>query len=172
MIQYSQYKLLSLIQIADIIGGTGIGFIIVIFNTALTLIVIDVYKKDSKQENNIKLKPHIISMVIIILIIISINIYGAEKISKSLPDANTTVSVAQANLPVEYFRSKQLSPLTQFKIYRKLINKAPEGIILLPEGAIATYLRKPYNIDMLNLLKLTADNSGSTIILGTLDFYK
>lgn len=181
MIQYSQYKILTLIQICQFVGGIGLGFLILLFNTACALLILDLIKfKQSSPETdkpfslndvikNPKFKLHAISLGIIALTLILINLYGYERISHHKDNATIAASVTQASFPVEFFRSDIISDKQEFMTYLELILASPNGIIVLPEGAISTYLRDKSNTNFVEGLKSVASMKNSTIVIGVQD---
>lgn len=168
MIQYSQYKILPLIQVSEFIGGNGIGFLIVCFNTAAALLIIDLikYKNDSSGLKFFDSAPHFISLGILILLVGTIVITGFNKISNSIEKGRINATVTQAAIPVEFFRTGKITAREQIVTYINLIRHAPPGLIIFPEGAVPLCLTDPEHSEPLEVIKTAATLKKSTIITG------
>lgn len=167
MIQYSQYQVLPVIQIAAIIGGRGLEFVIIMANIALALLINQYkFKRENESLSDNLLKLYIVNLCVVIVVIITITIYGVLKTPETNTKNEINISVAQASFPVEYFRSPRLSKITQYREYKNLINQCTPGLIILPEGAIATDLKRDYNAPLFSALKTLAYQKQSSFIIG------
>jgi apolipoprotein N-acyltransferase len=171
MISYTQYQIYSFIQLASITGATGITYIVLLFNTIVALLLIHIieYKKDYTSVKGKTFAGYGFLLAILALAILMVNLYGQKRFLSFQDDGDITVSVLQAAFPVEEFRTGRVSAEKELNTYIELILKSPEGIIVLPEGAITSYLREPKNKDMLEILKEAATLKESSLILGTYD---
>lgn len=170
VIEHSQYQILTFIQIAQFIGGIGLGYIIILFNTACSLLLYH-YIEETKENQTSSHKPlniyaGILSAIIILLMLI--NYYGFTIISKE-EKGHISACVTQAAFPVELFRTGKVTTDIEFKTYLELIMKCPDGLIVVPEGAISTYLRDNTNSHLLKTLKDIAFMKKSHLIIGTYD---
>lgn len=171
MVQYSQYQLPTMVQVCDIIGGTGIGYIVILNNTAYALFLLDWIKSDKKNEQQQMslLKKHSFILGFIALLLFTINIYGYKKLLKTHYKGEFNACITQAAIPVEFYRTGKISTKEQLAVYLNLLKYCPDGVIVFPEGAVSTTLRDDFNFAKLFLLKLSAEAKKSTIITGTYD---
>jgi apolipoprotein N-acyltransferase len=171
MIEYTQYNIKTLIQASHIVGGIGIGYIILLYNTTVAMLILDFLtsKREQTKILNKTLITHGLSLILIAILLIALNIYGYKRIAQPTEPGNITASVLQASFPIELFRTGRLTKKTEFQTYLELIFKAPDGLLVLPEGAIATNLRKETNEKYLSILKAAASSKKSSIIMGTRD---
>lgn len=167
MVQYSQYKVLPVIQVVSIIGGRGLEFVIILFNVALAFLLHAALEEKGQKPLVSDTGPlKIVSTVVVIFLLVLITGYGAHKLSQVVNKEHYNACVCQAAFPVEYFRSSRLSRQVQHEVYSNLIESCPGGLVVLPEGAIATDLQKEYNRPVLLSLKKLADKKNSSIVLG------
>ena len=163
MIQYSQYKNLALLQLAQYIGGIGIGFIIIFTNTLIAFIVYQYLNK------NIELKPAYTRITSIIIVLIMIHLSGIYILKyKSKPDKFMDVAVIQGNISVEKEKQDLLSIDGTKTYYINQIKKAPSGLIVVPETAIYELMRYR-DINLYNELAGIARDQNKTLIIGTVD---
>lgn len=185
LIQYSQYKNLSLIQVCSFIGGTGLAYLIILFNCLITFIILEIAyfkkyiyympEKLNIQKNNRDKYPHIrlifntFIFIIMLSLLILINIYGFKNLSNDYK-GNINASIVQAGFPIEYYKTGKISNYKELSIYLNLIRNCPSGLIILPEGGISGKLRDNSNSLLLFPLKMIAHIKNSTIITGTEDY--
>lgn len=161
-IEYSQYQNTTMIQLAKVFKGIGIGFIIIWAN----LIIADsvkYYKRLKKVNVNFK------ALIPLACMLLSLFVLGSLLFNKKhkLPDLNVTV--VQSNLTIEDNKLNHFSLSNLKKYYLQKIQSAPKGIIVLPEGAYLDYLKindKAY----VNKLQQVAAKEGKTLILGIMDY--
>ena len=127
LLAYSQYKLLPLIQIADITGVYGVSFLVAAFNG----LIFDL----TCREN--KLRPAAGGIVFAVIIALSL-FYGAGKLAEDEDGREFKVSVIQGNIP----QDKKWDARFQEEVidtYKRLTLEAmPEGpdMIVWPETAV------------------------------------
>jgi len=135
-IGYTQYKLLTLIQIADITGIYGVSFLLVAVNGALA----DIFfiRRRVKDMPLFPLSQTVIGFSALAIVIIITMIYGQWKISQQLPGEYVTVSIVQGNIE----QDKKWEPAYQrfvMETYQNLSYEAATSspsMIVWPETAV------------------------------------
>lgn len=136
IIGYSQYKFLTLIQIADITGVYGISFIVLAVNGAIADIFI--------TKNRLKIKPlfplyPVISGAIILLLLLATTfIYGWFRLNEKVKGKEIVISIIQGNIE----QDKKWEPVyqesvlnTYFELSKKALSHNP-SLIVWPETAL------------------------------------
>ncbi|MDD3013524.1 MAG: apolipoprotein N-acyltransferase [Candidatus Gastranaerophilales bacterium] len=163
LVEYSQYKNLNFLQIAQYIGGIGIGFLIIFFNSVLSSIFIDYFK------NKHSVKILILNTTYILSFILSFHLIGwiilnTEGINKTV----FTATIIQNNSTLEE-KTNNLSKTDESKkFFLSQINNSPSGIIVMPEGAVYDYIRykdKAFYKDTDKISRM----QDKTIVIGSLD---
>jgi apolipoprotein N-acyltransferase len=128
LLGYTQYTVLSVIQISDITGVYGVSFFIVLVNAALATIILD-------KKNNV---PIIITAVMVILVLS----YGFMKLRTSeVSGKGVNISVVQGNIE----QNKKWDPAYQsdvMAIYKRLTQgalKQQPDLVIWPETATPFY---------------------------------
>ena len=116
-IGYTQYKLLTLIQIADITGVYGVSFLLVAVNGALA----DIFfiRRRLKDMPLFPLSQTVIGFSALALVIIITIIYGQWKMGQQIPGKYVTISIVQGNIE----QDKKWEPAYQMSVletYQKL----------------------------------------------------
>jgi len=128
LLAYSQYKLLPLIQIADITGGYGVSFLVAAFNG----LIFDMF---AGREN--KRLPALAVIVFTVIVAVSL-IYGYGRLAEGGDGREFKVSVIQGNIP----QDKKWEARFQEEVigtYKRLTLEAlAEGpdMIVWPETAV------------------------------------
>lgn len=136
---YSQYKLLSMIQIADMTGIYGISFLIVSINAAIADIII--FKK---RENRMPLLSRIwiISGFIILFVFLLFTIiYGQWRLKQERPGSLVRVALVQGNIEQDkkWLPEYQSAVMDTYKsLTLKAMNYSP-SLIIWPETALPFY---------------------------------
>lgn len=136
---YSQYRFLSLIQIADITGIYGISFIIVAFNAAIA----DLFILKKREEKMPLLSRFWVtsSMVALLLSLIFIFIYGQVRLNQERPGNVVRAALIQGNIE----QDKKWLPEYQsavIGVYKHLSVQAmaySPSIVIWPETALPFY---------------------------------
>lgn len=97
LLGYSQYRFLSLIQIADITGVYGISFLVAAVNGAVCDIAFK-WPRISKEKQFIPPRPIAVSLAVLGSTVVLSLLYGAEKLREPLQGRNIRVSVIQGNI--------------------------------------------------------------------------
>jgi apolipoprotein N-acyltransferase len=95
-IGYTQYKFLTLIQIADITGIYGISFLVVAVNGALADIFL--LKRRTKDMPLFPLSYSVIGFAVLIVFVVSSAIYGQIRLGEERPGKQIRVSIIQGNI--------------------------------------------------------------------------
>ncbi len=144
IIGYSQYKMLHLIQIADITGIYGISFLVVAFNGAIVDLIL--LKKRIQEIPLYPLAPRLASIFLLIIAFTFTFVYGHKKLHQNRPGRDIKVSIIQGNIP----QDKKWDPSFQrevMNIYenltREAVNSNSPNIIIWPETAVPFIFKEP-----------------------------
>lgn len=167
-IGYSQYRLLPIIQIADITGVYGVSFLVVCVNGAITDLLLL-----RKRERLIPLFPHSYTVagftLLGLLLIFSVG-YGAWRLSESRPGSVLRAALVQGNIE----QDKKWEPRYQKNVldtYRSLTESALASspqLIIWPETALPFYPEKDRELTA----ELVAQQkvSGGFLVTGAVHF--
>lgn len=175
LVEYSQYKNLYLIQIAEYFGSIAISFLIVFFNLIVADFFILITNIQKLGDRYVLKKPEQLTTVIqgltliLTLIILSI-IFGAytyKKNQESFSNKSKTVCVIQGNLPIKATRGGSLDINTSKKTYSDLMKNIinTSTIFVLPEGALPTIFN--FDPNTKNWIKTIAHKLDLDIIFGS-----
>jgi len=163
LIEYSQFKNLNLLQIAQYIGGIGIGFLILFYNSFMSLIFTDFIKKKLTTLSLIKNTACILSFVISFHIIGLIILNNDNSVKTSF---TATIIQNNSTLAQKADESTNLASIKQS--YLSKIHDSPSGIIVIPEVAVYDYIRYKDRNFFNNLDKISRLQD-KTILIGALD---
>lgn len=163
MIEYSQYQSKYLLQNVVYLKGIGLGFYIVLFNVLMAFYIHGFMNKIINLKN---FSIRIASVFLSLLIFLGFGVLLYKKPVKTKHESN--VSVVQSITPVESYKNEYNSVESFKHIYSEKIKSAPEGIVILPEVAIAGFI-KVDDKKFVQQLEDIAKSSNKTIVLGTLD---
>ncbi|MEW6053482.1 MAG: apolipoprotein N-acyltransferase [Nitrospirota bacterium] len=135
-IGYSQYKFLSIIQIADITGVYGISFLVVAVNGALA----DLFfiKRRTKDMPLFPMSYTVVGFAALLLFVISTVIYGQIRLREDRPGSAFRASIIQGNIE----QDKKWEPAYQdavIETYKDLSRQASSSspsIMVWPETAV------------------------------------
>jgi apolipoprotein N-acyltransferase len=133
---YSQYKFLSMIQVADITGIYGISFLVLSVNGALT--DISLLKKRLREMPLFPLSPTIAGAVCLVVVLSFSVGYGTWRLNQVRPGKKVRISVAQGNIAQDkkwepQFQNEVLNDY--FNLSRKAAGSSPR-LIVWPETAV------------------------------------
>ncbi len=136
LIGYTQFRVLPVIQIADITGVYGISFLIVAFNACIVDIVL--LKKRREEIPFYSLAPQIGGFVFLIIALLSTLAYGYWRLSQQRPGELIRITIVQGNIP----QDRKWDPLFQnevMKTYKELTREAVRlnspHLVVWPETA-------------------------------------
>ncbi|MBI3590555.1 MAG: apolipoprotein N-acyltransferase [Candidatus Melainabacteria bacterium] len=173
LIEYSQYKNLYLIQIAEYFGSISISFLIVFFNLLLADFLIWLVNIQKISNRYIPKDPGLISSIVKgfcleIIFVFSSIVLGAylyEKNHQDFTNKSQTLCVLQGNLPLKVTRGGKQDINFARKVYSDLIGANDAKLIITPEGALPTIFNKNLNVQY--WLKTLASKKHLDIISGS-----
>jgi len=144
LLGYSQYKVLPVIQIADLFGVYGVSFLIVLVNTAIyqAFLLLGAVKG---QKDHIAAGPAAISIAAVTVITAVVWLYGTTRIAATDRQAAlapvTRVAVIQGNIDQAVKWNKAFQTLTTEKYVRLSISEKLKdpALIVWPETATPFY---------------------------------
>ncbi|MCC7529436.1 MAG: apolipoprotein N-acyltransferase [Candidatus Melainabacteria bacterium] len=167
MLEYSQYKQLFVIQIASIIGGIGIGFLIVAHNALLASLIATYSGSAGFQSlaTGCRTKAVMQLGVFIAIVLLAFTLSYRAVCQVNWP-ANQAVSILQGNVNFNMLLSKQ-KVINQADIpFLNLISKCSQSLCVGTENAL------PYDLyaapQTCKLLADTAKRRKLNIVLGCL----
>jgi apolipoprotein N-acyltransferase len=154
-IGYSQYKFLTVIQIADITGVYGVSFLVVAVNGALADIFL--IKQRTKDMPLFPLSYTVIGFSVLAVFLIFTVIYGQIRLREERPGKQFRVSIVQGNIE----QDKKWEPSYQndvLEIYKDLSLKtaaAEPSMIVWPETAVPFFFKtdKKYSEELVDFQK-------------------
>ncbi len=151
---YSQYKFLTLIQIADITSYLGISFLIVGINAVLFEIFL--HLKGRPIRSSI---PSAVSIVVVALMFSLSLIYGYDRLQTSYeqPGRGLNVAVLQGNIPQDLKWDRNFQRKT-IDTYKRLTNEAGKNsahLVIWPETAAPFFFqdRSGYQQELFDLAR-------------------
>ncbi len=136
-IGYTQYKFLTVIQIADITGIYGVSFLVVAVNGALADIFL--IKRRTRDMPLFPLSQTAIGFSILVLFIVSTVVYGQIRLREERPGKRFRVSIIQGNIE----QDKKWEPSYQNEVIRtyedlsvKAAAASSPSLIVWPETAV------------------------------------
>lgn len=139
---YSQYKFLSFIQAADVIGVYGISFLIVAFNGAVADLLL---RKQRKTERPLySLVPTVSGFLILTIVLITTFSYGLYRLYQERDGSVIKAAIVQGNIE----QDKKWEPFYQREVigtYKELSTAASAfkpDIIVWPETSVPFYFGK------------------------------
>ena len=162
---YSQFKILPIIQAADITGVYGVSFIIVMVNTAIASFIESIYEKDRRR---------FVTRYILVtaFLIITSSAYGFWKLSlfnSPLTTHHSPLKIALIQGNIE--QNRKWDDSYQSEVFDAHVNLTMQAsrekpdLIVWPESATPFYFQADRNFGpkMIELAK----NSGSFMLFGT-----
>ena len=173
LIEYSQYKNIFLIQIAEYFGSLSVSFLIVFFNQVLADFIVWLFNVEKISNRYVPKTPGyfgtvVFSFLFILILISMCTVYGAylfNKNTEQFSNLSQSVSVIQGNLPIKTTRGEGLDIMLARKTYSELINNSNAALIITPEGSLPAI----FNFDLATQywLKSQIFKKQSDIISGT-----
>ena len=154
LVEYSQYKNLYLIQIAEYLGSMSISFLIVFFNIVLADFLIWLLNIEKIGNRYIPRDPgkltSIFTSFTFIIVLISITIgsglYLFWKNQQVFSKKSQTVCVLQGNLPIKATRGAKLEINLAKSTYKRLIENNEGTLFIAPEGALPTNFTRDFSV--------------------------
>lgn len=162
LLGYSQYRMLPVIQVADLSGVYGISFVIVLVNTAIAELL----------SGRKRLTPLLTAAVVLIGMLG----YGYHRLSAEAESGGITVAVVQGNIE----QDKKWDPAYQGEViatYKRLTRKALErkpDLVIWPETAAPFYFEgadAPYP-SLTDDLRTFVRSAGTPLLTGSPTYEK
>lgn len=169
MLEYSQYKILPVIQVASWIGGIGIGALIVLFNTSLAILIASMSRRLSFKSLADSTPINAITQFLTVALILAGTVaWGYSRLTAPPQGALQTVSVIQGNINIEMEKHSRTISLTQLvDRYSALIDRSPAGLCVWTESALPAYLTDEQ--DAVGAIRRLAVGGKRDMIIGSLD---
>lgn len=128
LLGYSQYSVLTVIQIADITGVYGVSFLIVLVNASLAAILMD-------RKNYVP----IITAVVVVILVLG---YGFVKLRAPQASDGISISVVQGNIEQDkkWDQAYQSEVISTYKRLTKDALKQRPDLVIWPETATPFYV--------------------------------
>jgi apolipoprotein N-acyltransferase len=169
MLEYSQYRQLPLIQVTSLVGGIGLGTLIVAVNTAIAGLLATISRKLPWQSFAAKTVGASIGQALAIALIVSTACaWGAIAMQTSKTPADLQLSVVQSNINIDMQKTEHRFTLAELlSHYFSLMKRCPEGVCVLTESAIPTYLREQKSTS--EALATEAKKRKIAVVIGAMD---
>ncbi len=165
MLEYSQYKQLFIIQIASIIGGIGIGFLIAVFNTSIASLIATLSSRPGLQAIALKSPDRAaIQVVSIISILIVVFAAGNCRALESNFPATQTVSILQGDFNFNIFQGMHKGAKSDHVPFLSMISHCPKGLCIGSENALPSDLSQDKSV--FKFLNDTAQKRNLDLIFG------
>ncbi|PWU02293.1 MAG: apolipoprotein N-acyltransferase [Candidatus Melainabacteria bacterium] len=169
MLEYSQYKQLPLIQVASIIGGIGIEYLIVLVNVILSIGFVTLSKTVKAKTFSVTGKGALaLQGLTTLVVLLAVLTYGFWRLNEKQVVATITLSVVQPNVNIEMQKSEhRYTVLDLVNQQVALTKECPQGICIWPESAVPTRLSK--NPSMQDRLGKLAKTRNLDLVVGSID---
>jgi len=142
LLAHSQYANLSLIQIADIFGATGVSFIIAMVNGLVAALVIDAWQRKVFRI------PNILKTAFVFLVLLGTLIYGGWRISQTEESTRPgpVVGSVQPNVPSNIKELSEAGDAILADVIKRsnACIEAGAKLVAWPETIVLTTLNKDY----------------------------
>ena len=173
LVEYSQYKNLFLIQIAEYFGSISISFLIVFFNLVLASFLIWLFTIQKIGGRYIPRNPGQFGAIVVefsfIIVLISLSLvfgmFSYRQNQEHFSNESQSICILQGNLPIKATRGGSLDIHLARKTYDSLIKNNESALFIFPEGALPTIFNS--NLVVQNWLKTIARTKQSDIISGS-----
>ena len=170
-LSHSQYKALSIIQIASLAGGYGVSFLIVMVNSAIAAVVLYSLHSLRKGPSSVTLPISkrgvvFLSVTAALLLILSM-LYGRGLMSSPVDGEDIKVAVVQGNIPQSMKWDRRHAKFI-VRTYSDLTLEASKGnpaLIMWPESATPGPIG--LNRRLHREVRLITEKAGSYLLLGS-----
>ncbi len=175
LLGYSQYRILPIIQIADITGVYGISFLIILVNISLFQVILLLTKKEWQGKIVKKLTTIISLSVTVLLMVMSIS-YGYYKIrtidKRSSIAKKAVISAIQGNIDqsLKWKRDNQVKTINKYNNLSFMASGSNPDLIIWPETAAPFYYG--YNKKLTNRVVTGITKTKSAHVIGSPSFDK
>jgi apolipoprotein N-acyltransferase len=169
MLEYTQYKMISVIQIASIIGGIGLSYLMVMCNAAFATLIASFSKIEGvtalQAPSRTTALYQYLAVAGLLTGVIAFGFYQSTTLNYV---ADIPVSVVQQNINIDMQKTtRRYSGEDLYRIHRDLMASAPRGISIWTESALPIYLSSEKS--MQRLLKDLAASRSTDIVVGAMD---
>jgi apolipoprotein N-acyltransferase len=173
LIEYSQYKNLYIIQIAEYFGSLSISFLLVYFNLVLANLFTWFFHVDKIGNRFIPSKPGdfgaiIGSVTFIAILILGSVIFGIVSLNtnkSTYTKKSKTISVLQGNLPIKATRGEGLNISLARNTYSSLLDGINSELIITPEGSLPTVINS--DKETLSWIERSCREKNATFLSGS-----
>lgn len=169
MLEYTQYKQISLIQIASVVGGIGLSYLMVMCNAVFATIIANFSKM--KGVNSLLAPSRTVALYqgfAMAVILAGVLAYGFYQSSTAKFIADIPVSIVQQNINIDMQKTTRRYNIEDlFRIHKDLMATAPRGLCIWTESSLPTYLSREKGLQQ-NLKEL-ATARGTDIVVGAMD---
>ena len=169
MIEYTQYQQRAIMQIASIIGGVGISYLLVLVNVSIAIVICSWFKKLTTTSLTTQpFKSAVEQAALVTIILLAVLVYGYAHLSSDRYFETLPVSLIQSNINIEM--QKNTHKFTLNELYDKLasmISSCPSGLVVCSESAMPTLLSENQNLQQ--RLDNLAKQKKVNLIVGSVD---
>ncbi len=172
MLEYTQYKQLALIQVASVIGGIGIGFLIVMINTQLATLIATYSQKPLYKSIAASGRRVALGQLAAVLALIPIAMVIGHFQKGGLRRPTTPAAVLQGNINIDMQKTKHRYTLQEIldRYFYRAIKLPPGGLLIWTESAVPTLLRDDIDTQA-QLVRLSRDKH-MDMVVGSIDVDK
>lgn len=169
MLEYTQYKQTSVIQIASIIGGIGLSYIMVMCNTVFATLIANLSQMKGVSTLQAPSRTVAIYQCFAMAVILAgVLAYGFYQGTTTKYSAEIPVSVVQQNINIDMQKTTRRYSIDDlFHIHKSLMQNAPKGLSVWTESSLPTYLSREKGLQQ--NLKDLAVARGTDIVVGSMD---
>lgn len=170
LLAHSQHNYLPVIQITSIVGAYGLGFLIVLVNSAIASVVLALaerFRNGWRPQDTLTAKSAFSIAAVAGLVVSACLVYGQSVLSTEIKGKEFTVSIVQANIEQQKKWDPKFADFIM-KTYDDLTIKAAEdkpSLIVWPESATP----RAISLDrrLYAQVKKIASRAGAPILLGS-----
>lgn len=169
LLGYSQYRFLSLIQAADILGVYGVSFLLVAANTALSLLLCALARRPWFGRPVPRFKAGL-ALGAVVVIFAGFVVYGKGRIQsvdqQMATEPHATVGIVQGNIPqdIKWNKAFAKETLGRYLGLSRSLSPRPDAIVW-PETAAPFYF--PYDAEFSLELVRGVKDVGTDFIIGS-----
>jgi apolipoprotein N-acyltransferase len=169
MIEYSQYQQLPIIQVAEICGGIGIGYLLVFTNTTLALVIARTGGLERARQLTTKGRHGLLVQTgFAAMVLLLVACFGFSRLASPRLKADLNATVLQPNVNIEMQKTTRRYTLDQLLSEQiAMINKAPPGLCVLTESSLPTRLNDDSLVKA--VLSAAASRRKLDLIVGAID---
>ena len=169
LLGYSQYRVLPVIQIANVAGVYGVGFLVVLVNATLAQTLMAI-------RDGARWQPVVHAMSVACLTLICTVAYGYITLSRMNEQASHTPLLRASVVQGSVDQSLKWSPATQqlsIDIYDSLTHTvmgAQPEFIVFPETAMTFFLESPRYMEQADQVYCLVEKAGVPLLTGALGY--